>query len=171
MSDNSKIEWCDATWRRFWTSIRPRPDNGCWMWTRGCFSSGYGQFRLRHKKWRTHRLMWLTIHGSIPDGMCVCHTCDNPACVNPAHLFIGTHADNARDRERKGRHPHGPNPKHGRPGASNPAAKMTEGEVVELRYRRHKHHATYRALAARFCISPSQVANIVKGRSWQTTQR
>lgn len=90
--------------RRFLAKIDKKPD-GCWLWTASCFPNGYGQFRV--SGWENggyaHRAAFLLYVGSIPSGMLVLHTCDVRNCVNPSHLFLGTHADNAQDMSAKGR--------------------------------------------------------------------
>lgn len=90
-----------STSERFWAKV----DFGdeCWNWTGGRFENDYGAFQLDGKAVRAHRVAWELINGPIPEGLIVCHHCDNPGCQRPNHLFLGTHADNAQDRERKGR--------------------------------------------------------------------
>jgi hypothetical protein len=76
----------------------------CWVWT-GCLNAyGYGVTRINGKLYTAHRFSWFMTHGPIPDGLCILHKCDNPPCVNPSHLFIGTKADNMWDKSFKGRH-------------------------------------------------------------------
>lgn len=83
----------------------PVPEAGCWLWTGGWTQKGYGEIKDRGKMvMSAHRFFYTKYKGTIPKGMCVCHKCDTPACVNPDHLFIGTHRDNAQDKISKGRH-------------------------------------------------------------------
>jgi hypothetical protein len=89
-----------STLQRFWAKVAVGP--GCWEWTAGT-QYGYGRFVLGGRTFKAHRLSYEISVGVIPDGLKVLHHCDNPPCVNPAHLFVGTHADNVRDREAKGR--------------------------------------------------------------------
>lgn len=88
----------------------PVPGPGCWIWIGRTSTNGYGRIGIgRNKQYAAHRVSWEHYRGPIPAGMIVCHKCDTPLCINPNHLFIGTHADNARDRDRKGRAGHGHN--------------------------------------------------------------
>lgn len=88
---------------RFWGKTEEMP-NGCLRWTSVVDRSGYGRvYTRRTTTFAAHRLAWILTYGPIPQGMCVLHRCDNPPCINPAHLFLGTDKDNAMDRDGKGR--------------------------------------------------------------------
>lgn len=100
---------------RFWSKVdkngptQPHMDSPCWLWTAGKSSTGYGNLRVGGKLIKTHRVSWIINRGQIPHdgsyhGICVLHCCDNPACVNPGHLFLGTNTDNIHDMTAKGRH-------------------------------------------------------------------
>lgn len=95
--------------QRFEASYTPEPNTGCWLWTRFTDKDGYGfintcTIKYKSNSTRAHRLSYSLFKGAIPKGMCVLHKCDQPSCVNPEHLFLGTHRDNQWDKVHKGRH-------------------------------------------------------------------
>lgn len=143
----------------------------CWIWRANRTQSGYGTFGFRRKVWRAHRVSYVLFIGEIPDGICVCHRCDTPHCVNPDHLFLGTHADNMRDAQAKGRLSikeaiAAQKPEQKPRGSSHHAALIDEARVVELRNLRRQGWALKR-LAAHFCVSWQQVQRIACGTDWK----
>ena len=90
--------------QRFEENYIPEPNSGCWLWLGYGDKDGYGKFQVNNKRWSAHRYSWFLHNGGIPNGMCVLHRCDNPPCVNPKHLWLGTSSENTADRDRKGRH-------------------------------------------------------------------
>lgn len=123
------------TEERFWEKVDiPHGGFGCWEWNAARNARGYGVFSLPNKggPWRnklSHRFSFELCHGTIPEGLYICHHCDNPSCVNPSHLFAGTQKDNARDRDQKGRGVFVPPQK----GEAHPNAKLTQEQVVAIR--------------------------------------
>lgn len=101
---DDKLVLPDIYWPVFWDCVDKSPHpKGCWIWIGQTNSDGYGRFVVRKKSISAHRITCRMKHGPLGEGVCACHTCDNPSCVNPDHLFPGTKLDNARDRESKGR--------------------------------------------------------------------
>ncbi len=88
---------------RFWQQVAIIPEHSCWEWLGAKSPKGYGTFGANRKHFQAHRFSWQIHFGPIPDGLLVCHKCDNPSCVRPEHLFLGTALDNTRDMINKGR--------------------------------------------------------------------
>ena len=88
---------------RFWPKVDKRSPDECWNWVGQRDHQGYGRLKVGSKPARAHRISWMLSTGESAGSLCVLHSCDNPTCVNPDHLFAGTHSDNMRDREAKGR--------------------------------------------------------------------
>lgn len=137
-------------------------DESCWEWTAGKSSRGYGTITVGGVNLGAHRFAFENFVGPIPDGMYVCHKCDNPACCNPSHLFLGTALDNNRDRNSKGRANRavGERARH---------ALLTSEEVLEIRrtYRQGSSDFNQPALALRFGVSQSTISDIVLGKKWK----
>jgi len=118
-------------------------------------ADGYGQVHIERRTRLAHRYVFEQVLGRIPDGMCVCHTCDNPACINPLHLFLGSHADNAADRNRKGRQARG---------ERNGRAVLSERAVRNIR--EQAGAVPISELATRYNVSPRNIRKIVNGETW-----
>lgn len=140
----------------------------CWTWTLAKNRSGYGIFKSNAIGGRglAHRLAYELEVGPIPEGMVVCHRCDNPPCCNPDHLFLGTRADNNRDMASKGRHRLQRRPELVR-GAANPNTTLTEEDVTSIRSL-GANGVSRRAIASRFGISSTTASNIINRRTWRT---
>jgi hypothetical protein len=130
----------------------------CWLWNAYRNHDGYGRARHNGKQTGAHRVSWQLHNGPIPEGLHVCHHCDNPPCVNPAHLFLGTHRDNCVDRMLKGRGGDRKGVKHGR-------AKLTNEQVHEIRRLRLEGVHAF-VIAKQFGISWANVYRIASKNTW-----
>lgn len=151
---------------RFRKKVWPEPMSGCHLWSGTVCRQGYGRFRSGGPDTLAHRVSWVIANGAIPEGdgshgTCVCHKCDNPSCVNPDHLFLGTHQDNMTDCGSKGRSrvPH-------ISGESHACAKLTAAQVVEIRERYAAGGVTQRELAEAFRVGQAQISRVVNKRKW-----
>lgn len=139
---------------RFWANVHKT--DGCWLWTASTQGRGYGSFYAgRH--FRAHRYSYEIHFGSIPPGFLVCHHCDNPGCVRPDHLFLGTSKDNVADARVKSRHCHGET--HG-------SAKLSADQVCEIRRLHAVEGMTSKQLAIRYGVNPSTTGRVIKGELW-----
>lgn len=143
---------------RFWSKIDVRGPCECWMWRAGTNGNGYGHILWGEKRELAHRVSYSLANGPIPGGLHVLHKCDTPLCVNPAHLFVGTHTDNMRDKVDKGR---------GTKGESVPQSKLTEEDVTNIRSMYTTGEFSQRKLGAIFKIDQSEISNIVARKVWR----
>lgn len=152
----------------FWSKVPQglAPDE-CWEWTSPRWEQGYGAYKTGGKMYKAHRVMWEKAHGMpIPDGLLVCHTCDNPPCVNPAHLFLGTHVDNGQDMSQKGRGHYQKNPQLVMRGEAHPHHELNERDVLAIRRLAASRKYLQREIAEMFGITTVAVSHIVTGRKW-----
>lgn len=135
-------------------------ESGCWEWIGSTNSLGYGQTWANGKSVPAHRYSYELAFGSIPDGLCVCHRCDNRKCVNPDHLFLGTYQDNVSDMIAKGRH---------RPnrGTNNGRAKLTDDQVVAIRERYNVGDVGVDDLAREYKVGSTTIGQVVRGEKWR----
>lgn len=169
---------------KFWSKV----DKGdrCWIWNGPIGKSGYGVVGYQYRSWSAHRLAWFFTFGDIPEGMCVCHSCDNKNCVNPNHLWIGTYAQNSHDMVTKGRSAKGvksasklyPNklergdhhwskrmPEKTRKGSAHHKAKLNDEQVRTIRYRAESGESMS-SIASSIGIHVSTVSSIVNNKTW-----
>lgn len=163
------------TQESFWNRVARRGEEECWPWIGAHNKDGYGHLYVvsRKRNIGAHRLSWEIHHGPIPPGLLVCHTCDNPNCVNPYHLFLGTQKENLADRDQKGRGINGPkNGRHTHPertarGERNGSAKLT-GDMVGRILREWKGRTTsQRELARQLGVHYDTVWRVVHGKFWK----
>lgn len=185
MTDRVAVLGIDVLPERIRSKIRI-VESGCWRWTAATNPKGYGIVLYRGQGALAHRVVKELLVGPIAPGKMICHHCDNPICVNPAHTFEGTHADNMADRNRKGRQARGPdhvarmkrvaarglaNGAHTKPwrvrrGEGN-HAKLTTQQVTEMRRRHAAGEANCAQLGSAYGVHATTVRDIVKRRKWR----
>ena len=141
----------------FWFHVVPGEKKECWEWNGYIGDRGYGQMKFKSKTLLAHRVSWAIHFGDIQDDLFVCHTCDNPKCVNPNHLFVGEPADNSADMTTKERQARGQ-----RVGK----AKLTDSNVVAIKEAQARGH-TDTEIANIFGIARTTVRDIRSGRTWK----
>lgn len=156
----SEVKFTQKQIARFWRKVdKTSNPNGCWLWT-GCrIQDGYGRGSIKSRLFLAHRMAYHIQFGPIPEHLKCLHRCDNPPCVNPEHLWIGTDQDNSIDRELKGRHGNIKGERHGR-------AKMSETDVLAARESYDYGQASIAKLARRYKTSESAMFSIVKRLNW-----
>ncbi len=159
---NSKLSFED----RFWLKVGKQNNNECWNWLGAIITSGYGELHhtIMNKSKVAHRISYELHFGEIPDGLCCLHTCDNRRCVNPNHLYLGTHSDNMHDMVMKNRHVFVPFAN----GINNPSNKLTEQHVKEIRFKYRNSVISQIELAKQYSINQSTVWEIVHNKIWRS---
>ncbi len=143
--------------QRFWERVSIAGPDECWVWLRGTNNHGYGVFYAPHQI-KAHRFSCELHNGPIPKGKWVLHSCDNPPCVNPAHLRIGTPLDNSRDRDSRGRTGDTSRTKNGR-------HKLTEADVTYIR--RNPDMLLQRELGAKFGVTQVMISKVQLHQNWR----
>lgn len=156
MPHTGQPAWNRMTPERFWSLTVWRGE--CQEWVKE-HPSGYGRVAYHGKDYKANRLAWILTNGPIPDGLHVLHTCDNPRCVRPSHLFLGTHAQNMADMVAKGRSP-------SRPGTSNHWAKFTDAQVQAIRAS-HRSGASIVSLAGQYGADRHTISRLIRGLSYR----
>jgi hypothetical protein len=158
---------------RFAAKTKPQA-NGCLLWIGTVTPDGYGTFSIGKTTWRAHRLAWFWFSGQHPREMCVCHRCDNPICVQPTHLFLGTTQDNIADKLAKGRQRAGEGKRHGSKthpesvvhGVAHPIAKLNPALVRSARAQAAAG-ASINGIAARMGVCRATIAKMLRGETWR----
>lgn len=159
---NRSISLSEKDVSRFWSKVKIGGPDECWEWQAGKSEKGYGTFQLKNGNFFAHRISWVLSFGEIPNDYCVCHKCDNPACVNQKHFFLGTYDDNNKDRARKGR-------SADVSGENNPSAKLKVGDVVLIK-NMTEQGKSQRKIARMFGVGKSTVARIQQGTHWKDVE-
>lgn len=139
---------------RFWDNVKILGKNDCWEWQGKSKADGYGQVCYDSQRDLAHRLVYRMTYGPIPDGMCICHTCDNRLCCNPAHLWLGTIADNNKDKARKGR-------ASNQFLSGNAKSALSSQDLDDIRSLYRLQELTQDQLAERYGVSQTMVSHII----------
>lgn len=134
----------------------------CWNWTGATHKFGYGEFAYMNEWYRTHRFSYKLHFGDIPPNSHVLHRCDNPRCVNPDHLFLGSHTDNMRDMKLKGR----AHKTTSYFGERHHKSKLSAADVIAIR-KKLKNGTAIRALAREYCVNQGSIQGIDRGKNWK----
>lgn len=151
--------------KRFWDKVDVRGEDECWEWTAGRHPTGYGRFKLNGSGVPASRVAWELANGPVPPGLCVCHSCDNPPCCNPEHLWLGTKGDNVRDASTKKRLTGSRNI-----GTNNRNSKLDEISVRAIKVWLHKGYSVGE-LASIFGVSHVTISDINTGKRWSHVPR
>ena len=156
---------------KFWSRVVK--SDKCWEWIGSKDDEGYGRMHLGNGSIKAHRLSFLIAHGTISVGMCICHTCDNPSCVNPEHLWAGTNYENQHDKLKKQREARGAThgtrtkPECVKRGVANGRSKLNPELVESIRDQYASGKISYKKLASKFNVSKTLVRKIVANTLWK----
>lgn len=156
--------WANSLEKRLWSRIDKRGPDDCWDWTGAHTPAGYGVISRNGSATTATRVVYELTYGPIPNGLIVCHTCDNPACCNPTHLWIGTNADNSDDKVSKGREGHPDNR-----GEHNPRASLSNNDVIAIR-EANRNGENLASIAARYNLQKPAIWKIVHRLTWNHIQ-
>lgn len=140
--------------------------NSCWEWKTGCFSLGYGCFSIKRKPHLAHRISWNLTFGNIPTNLFVCHKCDNPPCVRPDHLYLGTPKDNMDDKFRRGRYKY-TGPKNPAKGEKQGSSKLSNKQANNIRTIYRTSKISQRALANKYNVHQRVIWRIVNNLGYK----
>lgn len=153
--------------KHFWEYVTPTENpNSCWLWAGYRNRSGYGQVSAHCKHMLAHRVSWEIHHGPVPDGLFVLHHCDVPSCVNPDHLWLGTHTDNMRDMSKKQRHGSTTHPECRLRGSDHPVSKLTNKDVRQIRALASTP-ITISELSRRYGVTRAVIRGIIRREGWK----
>ena len=146
---------------RFWDKVAIGEPHECWEWQAGKDAQRYGRINIDKHNLKAHRVAWLLTFGTIPNGLCCCHHCDNPGCCNPYHLFLGTIADNNADCVGKNRRGHHTKNR----GSNNGHSTLMESDVLKIRALL-QGGTMQTVIACLYDVNISAISNIYTGRTW-----
>jgi hypothetical protein len=156
----------EITRKRFEDKFIKKDEKSCWIWVGASCGKyiKYGSFRINGTTDKPHRIMYRIHKGQIPEGLWICHTCDNSLCINPNHLFLGTPADNAHDRDKKGRQVAMKGEEHG-------MSKLTQKSIIEIKASMHRFITAYHKLeinlAKKYGVTKTTIRDVRRGKTWK----
>ena len=157
----SKMEITEKDKARFWAKVDKGEPDECWEWTAYVTPNGYGQFGIRRKAKTCHRIVWVLENGPIPSDKQINHHCDNRACCNPSHLYLGTQAENMKDMKDRGRANGG-----GPCGEKQHLSKLTKKDVYKI-FELRKQGLVQREIAEIICISRETISAVLTRKTWR----